>query len=44
MPDMKAKLALVTGASRGLGEGVARALANQCKARRGARGKKTRRE
>jgi 3-oxoacyl-[acyl-carrier protein] reductase len=32
MPDMKAELALVTGASRGLGEGVARALASQCRA------------
>lgn len=29
---MKPELALVTGASRGLGEGVARALANRCKA------------
>lgn len=29
MPDATAEFALVTGASRGLGEGVARALANQ---------------
>lgn len=32
MPPMKEELALVTGASRGIGEGVARALASQCKA------------
>lgn len=32
MLPLKADLALVTGASRGLGEGVARGLANQCKA------------
>jgi 3-oxoacyl-[acyl-carrier protein] reductase len=30
--DVTAELALVTGASRGLGEGIARALANRCKA------------
>jgi 3-oxoacyl-[acyl-carrier protein] reductase len=32
VPPVKTELALVTGASRGLGEGVARALAHQCKA------------
>lgn len=31
MPAVKTELALVTGASRGLGEGVAHALARQCK-------------
>jgi 3-oxoacyl-[acyl-carrier protein] reductase len=31
MSDLKGEIALVTGASRGLGEGVARALAGQCK-------------
>ncbi len=32
MPHAKSELALVTGASRGLGEGVARALADRCDA------------
>jgi 3-oxoacyl-[acyl-carrier protein] reductase len=31
VPPVKTELALVTGASRGLGEGVARALAGRCK-------------